>query len=187
MTAGGSFQGVRVTRAGVVGPIRGVALAGNGVSPADHARAFFVLRPIDVLHRAVKRKQFDGLPLLRTHVPTLGLDARHWQRHIVGSTGSRATLDAPFIVNGINIWDRQLLDEIERGVGPRQLSVGFVSQLERLPGDDHDFIMRDCRVDHVNITDRALLGEDCSLPTRRDDVDDWQALGDALAIAFAAA
>ncbi len=185
MTAG-SFQGVRVTRAGVVGPIRGADLAGHGVSPADYARAFFVLRPMDVLHRAVKQKQFDGLPLLRTHVPTLGHDARRWQQHIVGSTGT-AKLDEPFIVNRINIWDRALAAELERGVGPRQFSVGFVSQLERAPGDDHDFIMRDCRVDHLTITDRALLGEDCSLPMRRDDGDDWQAPGDALAIAFAAA
>ncbi len=183
MTAGGSFEGIRITRAGVVGPIRGADLAADGVGPADRARAFFVLRPIEVLHRAVKRKQFDGLPLLRTHVPTLGLDARRWQQHIVGSTGSNARLDAPFILNRINIWDRQLLDEIERGVGPRQLSVGFLGQFERVSGDDHDFVMRDCRVDHLTLTRSGLLGEDCSLPC---DGDDWEAFGNAIAIAFAA-
>lgn len=176
MSAGDFFPDVSLTKCGITGPVPGRALRGHGI---DSDGPVFILRPADVLRRALAG--FNGAPLLSTHTRTLGVNSRHWQRHVVGATGSHAKFDEPYVVNALSIWKPRAL------ATAHQISVGFRSQIQKVRGRSHDAVVCDAQVDHVALVPRGLLGLDCSLPMRCDDgEDDWEAFGDALAIAFAA-
>ncbi|MGP0085788.1 MAG: DUF2213 domain-containing protein [Steroidobacteraceae bacterium] len=174
--AGGSFfDAVPLTKAGIVGPVRGADLALHGI---DSDEPLFILRSADVMRRALR--SFNGIPVLLNEHKTIGTDAAKMQSAI-GATGSRASFAMPFVTNSLRLWSPRALADVKSGA-TRQLSVGFVSQIRPVRGRSHDAEVVDLRADHVTLCDRGLVGDECSLFSEDDD---WETLARVLAAALA--
>ena len=86
----------------------------------DPDKIYALLRDPDELKRAVST--FDSLPVLSHHVPVNSVSpGKQW---VVGSTGSDARFDAPYLTNSLVIWDQGAIDDVESSE-TRELSCGY--------------------------------------------------------------
>jgi hypothetical protein len=86
----------------------------------DPSRIYKLLRDPDELRKAVPT--FNNLPILASHVP---VDAANYAPDlVVGSTGTDAVFDDPYLKNTMVIWAQPAIDEIESGA-KKSLSCGY--------------------------------------------------------------
>lgn len=112
-------------------------------------RIYYAWRHPEELEKAVDR--FNGIPLLIEH-KTDSAD-KPLQTERVGSVGTSARWDAPYIYNTLSVWDSDAIDKIEDG-SLRDLSVGYRYDPDFTPGKtpdgvEYDLIMRNIRPNHV--------------------------------------
>lgn len=152
-----------------VNPYRGNEIPGWEELGLDPNETFQLLRDPDELEKAAST--FNGLPLLSEHVP---VDAEnHQPRLIVGSTGTDAKFESPYLTNSLVVWSQHAIDLIESGE-QRGLScayryvcdmqpgtyqgVPFQGRMKNLRGN-HLALVRDGRVPEAIVGDAALLEE----------------------------
>ena len=104
---------------------------------------------------------FNNLPLLSRHVPVSADD--HQPDLVVGSTGSEAEFDAPYLRNSLVIWARIAI----RGVEDRskqELSSAYRYRADMTPGTYEgtafDGVMRDIVGNHVSLVPEGRAGPD---------------------------
>jgi hypothetical protein len=128
-----------------------------GLSPQ---KIYMLLRHPDELKRAAD--SFNGLPILDTHVP---MDAdSHLPYLVVGTTGSRAKFEPPYLKNAISLWTRDAIDGVNNGA-KKQLSCGYSYMPDMTPGvyqgQRYDGVMTHLRGNHVALVDEGRCGADC--------------------------
>ena len=115
----------------------------------DLERIYYVWRNPEELEKAVEK--FNGIPLLIEHKADSADEPLRRER--VGSVGTSARWEAPYIYNTLSVWDSDAIKKIEDG-SLRDLSVGYryepdFTSGKTADGIEYDLIMRDIRPNHV--------------------------------------
>jgi hypothetical protein len=143
-----------------VNPYKGEEIPHWELLGLEPKKTYMLLRHPDELQRAAD--SFNGLPILDTHVP---MDAdSHLPYLIIGSTGSRAKFEPPYLTNAISLWTRDAIDNVKSGER-KELSCAYsylpVMQPGVYEGMHYDGIMTDLRGNHVALVREGRAGADC--------------------------
>jgi hypothetical protein len=118
-----------------------------------------VLRPADELEKAVDT--FNGLPILIKHKEDSALDPQKALR--VGTTGTSAVWDEPYIVNAIVFHDATAIALIESNQ-QKELSAGYryeaVIEKGTFEGQAYDLRMKNIRGNHIALVEEGRAGTD---------------------------
>ena len=115
----------------------------------DLDRIYYAWRAPEELNRALS--SFNGVPLLIKHkfdsAENPNTDLR------VGTVGTSAKWEPPFITNALSVWNEEAIQAIEDG-SLRDLSCGYRYVPDFTPGKtpdgvEYDFVMRDIKCNHV--------------------------------------
>lgn len=133
------------------------AAADLGLKPDQKYRLW--RHPEELLKAA---DSFNGLPLLRRHVPHSADDPR--TTDTVGSTGTDASFEAPYLTNSIVVWNGDDIASIERDE-KKELSSAYRYRADMTPGvtpdgEQYDGIMRDIVGNHVALVVQGRAGPD---------------------------
>jgi len=129
----------------------------------DPDKVYQVLRPADELEKAATT--FNNLPLLNKHIGISAFDLENpdVQRHIVGSTGSEAVFDAPYLKNSLAIYTASAIDGVINDY-QRELSCAYRYDYDPTPGEfegrSYDGRMRNIIGNHVALVQEGRAGHD---------------------------
>ena len=147
-----------------------------GLGPSKIYKAY---RHPEELRKAVPT--FNNLPLLSRHVP-VSADEHH-PNLVVGSTGTDASFEAPFLRNSLVIWSRDAIQDVEQE-DKRELSAGYrytpdFTSGKTPEGEEYDFVMRDIVGNHISLVERGRAGPDVVVADSADPLQ-WELLGSAV-------
>lgn len=104
---------------------------------------------------------FNNLPVLTEHVPVTAED--HRPDIVVGSTGTDATFDAPYLRASMVIWAAPAIELIESG-RQKEISSAYRYEADMTPGTyegvNYDGVMRNIRGSHVALVENGRAGPD---------------------------
>ena len=141
----------------------------------DPERIYYGYRAPDELEKAVDT--FNGVPLLIQHKFDSAENPNTELR--VGTVGTSAKWEAPYITNALSVWNEDAIQAIENG-SLRDLSCGYRYDPDFTPGKTpdgvaYDFVMRNIACNHVALV-RDGRAPDCyvedSLPQGMTEMDD---------------
>lgn len=122
-------------------------------------KIYNLLRHPEELERAAAT--FNNLPLLDDHVAVNAQD--HKPDRVVGSLGTHATYEHPFLKNNLVVWAKHAIDGIESDE-QRELSSSYRYRADMTPGvyegDHYDGVMRDIVGNHVALVKKGRAGTD---------------------------
>lgn len=126
----------------------------------DPDGTYYAFLPAVVMQRALS--SFEGLPLLLDHHDE---SAEAPQKEFrVGSTGTDAAYNAPYMDVSLHITDAEAIRRIQSGE-QREISIGFFATYERAFGifnnDPYEFVMTDLYGNHVALVEEGRAGHDC--------------------------
>ena len=118
-----------------------------------------IYRPADEIEKAVET--FNGLPLSLDHWE---MDAANMPKEkIVGSLGTDAAFDAPYLTNSLTVTDADAIDKIKSGEF-RDLSAGYLCDVVMsdgiFDGKHYDGVMKNIRGNHVALVREGRAGHD---------------------------
>lgn len=116
----------------------------------------------------------NGKPLLIKHVPISADD--HATDETVGSFGTDAEFDAPYLYNSLAVWPRKAIDGIENDA-QREISMGYHYRADMKPGttpggEPFDGVMRDIVFNHGALVRDGRAGPDVVVGDSAPDVFD---------------
>ena len=132
-----------------VAPYYGREIPGWEERQLDPDRIYYGWRNPDELKAALST--FNGVPLLIEHKFD---SAWHPNKELrVGTVGTSAKWEPPYITNALSVWDEKAISAIEDGT-LRDLSCGYRYKPDFSPGETpdglaYDFVMRDLACNHV--------------------------------------
>lgn len=134
-----------------IGPVEGADIKPDVI--------YYGYRPGAELERAADT--FNGIPVLFEH-HSEGAE-NPCKEFRVGSTGTDAAYNAPYLDNSLHITDSVAIAAIESGEY-RELSCAYGFVMEWTPGEfngqKYDFIMRDIQGNHVALVNEGRAGHD---------------------------
>lgn len=154
---------MRVTQANIskanVCPYLGSEIPDADALGLDPKKVYQLLRDPAELTKAVA--SFNGIPILNTHVPSTAWD--HPSGKVVGTTGTDAVFEAPYLKNSLVIWTQDAISEIENRE-KQELSCGYKYRAEMTPGN-HGGVAYDGRMveilgNHVALVATGRAGPD---------------------------
>jgi len=118
-----------------------------------------IYRPAAEIEKAVDT--FNGLPLSLDHWE---MDAANMPKDkIVGSLGTDAAFDAPYLTNSLTVTDADAIKRINSGEF-RDLSAGYLCDVEMIDGifdgKHYDGVMKNIRGNHVALVREGRAGHD---------------------------
>lgn len=132
-----------------VAPYYGREIPGWEERQLDPDRIYYGWRNPDELKAALST--FNGVPLLIEHKFD---SAEHPNKELrVGTVGTSAKWEPPYITNALSVWDEKAISAIEDGT-LRDLSCGYRYKPDFTPGETpdglaYDFVMREIACNHV--------------------------------------
>lgn len=118
-----------------------------------------LLRDPDELRKAAP--SFNNIQLLIKHVPVSADD--HQADLIVGSTGTDAKFEPPYLTNSLVIWAKEGIDAVE-DESQKELSSGYRYRADMTPGTfegvAYDGVMRDIIGNHIALVSAGRAGAD---------------------------
>jgi 8-oxo-dGTP pyrophosphatase MutT (NUDIX family) len=125
----------------------------------DPNKVYKLYRDPEELAKAVKT--FNNLPVLNKHVPVSTLD--HQPEHIIGTTGSEASFEFPYLRNSMSFWRQDAIDDIQ-AEDRKELSSAYRYRADMTPGEldgvKFDGVMRDIEGNHVALVEEGRAGSD---------------------------
>lgn len=122
-------------------------------------KKYYLLRDPNELKKAAKT--FNNLPILSEHQPVTA-DA-HKPELVIGSTGTDARYNHPYLDNSLAFWPRSAIDDIEDG-SQKELSCAYRYKADMTPGEyegqKYDGVMRDIVGNHVALVKEGRAGSD---------------------------
>lgn len=123
-------------------------------------RVYQLYRDPEELEKAAPT--FNNLPLLSQHVPVTA--DSHQPELVVGSTGTDASFEAPYLRNSLVVWARDAIDAIESETR-KELSCAYRYRADMTPGrtpdgEKYDGVMRDIVGNHVALVKDGRAGDD---------------------------
>lgn len=128
----------------------------------DPRKVYKLLRHPKELARAVP--SFNNQPVLSEHVPVTAADYdEKVKKFTIGSTGTNATFEAPYLKNSLVIWSGKAIKGIESDE-QKQISSGYHYRADMTPGtyegEAYDGVMRDIHGNHVAVVEEGRAGPD---------------------------
>ena len=152
----------------------------------DPKKVYNIYRPAEELEKAVPT--FNGLPLMLEHWDMDADTIGNVKEHVVGSLGTDASYEAPYLTNSITIIDAKAIEAVENGTF-KELSAGYTCKLDMtggiFDGQAYDGVMREIKGNHVALVPEGRAGHDVkvadSLPTKGgESVGAWEKLKNLL-------
>jgi hypothetical protein len=127
----------------------------------DPKKVYHIYRPAEEIEKAVDT--FNGLPLMFGHwdmdADTIGTV----KEYVVGSLGTDAEFNAPYLTNSITITDKKAIEAVESGEY-KELSAGYSCVLDMtgglFDGQNYDGIMREIKGNHIALVQEGRAGHD---------------------------
>jgi hypothetical protein len=142
-----------------VNPYKGSEIPDAKALGLDENKVYRLLRHPDELAKAVP--SFNNLPLLSEHVP-VSADA-HQPDLVIGSTGTDAAFEPPYLRNSLVVWAKPAIDDIESG-DAKELSCAYRYTADMTPGVyegmPYDGIMRNIVGNHLALVKEGRAGPD---------------------------
>lgn len=147
-----------------VNPYLGKEIAGSERHGFKPDGIYYGLRDPEELKKAAKT--FDGMPLLMNHHKTNAENPA--KEYTVGSTGTDAVFEKPYLKNSITVTDAEAIKAIENGEA-QEISCAYRFKPDFTSGEyiaedgskiHYDFIMRDIEANHVALVPRGRAGSD---------------------------
>jgi hypothetical protein len=142
-----------------VNPYRGCEIPGCDVLGLDPDRVYMLLRDPEELKKAADT--FNNIPLLDRHIPVTAEAPS--QQFVVGSTGTDARFDEPFLRNSLVVWTATAIAGINTNQ-QRELSCAYSYDADMTPGvyegKPYDGIMRNIKGNHVALVEVGRAGPD---------------------------
>lgn len=142
-----------------VNPYMGREIPDYEAMGLDADRIYQVLRDPAELEKAAE--SFNNLPLLSNHVPVSADD--HRPDLVVGSTGTDAVYEAPYLKNSLIVWSAAAIAGIESGQ-QKELSSAYryraVKESGTFEGHPYDLRMADIVGNHVALVETGRAGPD---------------------------
>jgi len=142
-----------------VNPYYGYEIPGYKELGLDANTVYKLLRDPVELEKAAPT--FNNLQLLSRHVPVNAADPKH--ELVVGSTGTDACFEAPYLKNSLVVWDQELISRIE-SEEQRELSSAYRYTPRMEPGEylgeSYDGVMTNIIGNHVALVDVGRAGSD---------------------------
>jgi 8-oxo-dGTP pyrophosphatase MutT (NUDIX family) len=161
-----------------VNPYIGKEIPGWQELGLDPSRIYKLLRDPEELRRAAPT--FNGIQLLKEHKPVSARD--HQMYDIVGTTGSEAAFDEPYLDNSLFVWTQEGIDLIE-SERQQELSCGYHYKPDMTPGtyegEAYDGVMRDIVGNHVALVKAGRAGPEVMVGDSAAEVG-WSMLERAL-------
>lgn len=122
-------------------------------------RKYRLLRHPDEIKKAAST--FNNLPLLSKHVPHA--PEAHDGDITVGTVGSDAEFEHPYLYNSLGIWSRDGIEHVESG-SQKELSSAYSYDADMTPGtyegEPYDGVMRNMKGNHVALVKKGRAGSD---------------------------
>lgn len=122
-------------------------------------QVYMLLRDPEELAKAAS--SFNEKPILLRHKPVSADD--HPREITVGTLGSNAVFESPYLKNSMTIWDQEAIDLIE-SEEQKELSPGYRYVADMTPGtfqgEDYDGVMRDIEGNHLALVVEGRTGSD---------------------------
>ena len=157
-----------------VNPYLGREIEGSAAHGFKPDSIYYGLRDPKELEKAADT--FNGLPLLLEHHPT---DAENLPKEwVVGSMGTDAVYEKPYLKNSMTVTDAQAIGYIEDGTA-KEISCSYrftpdftAGEFTEVDGSKvhYDFIMRDIRGNHVALVPEGRAGHDVHVADSGDAV-----------------
>lgn len=126
----------------------------------DSDKIYHLLRDPKELEKAADTS--NGVQLMIRHVPVSAED--HKPDEVVGSVGTSAEYNHPFLQNELVIWPQYAIDAVEDGE-QKELSCGYKYTPDMTSGvyegAHYDGVMRDLKFNHVALVSRGRAGPEC--------------------------
>lgn len=127
----------------------------HGLEPDE---IYYAFRDPDELEKAAAT--FNGLPLLLEHDHD---DAENPSEQRVGSTGTDAIFEIPYLKNSLSIQDQDAIDRVLDG-SCKEISCAYKYTPDFTPGEfegvAYDFVMREIEGNHVALVPEGRAGSD---------------------------
>lgn len=143
-------------------------------------KTYMIYRPASEIEKAVD--SFNGLPLSLDHWQ---MDAAHLPKeHIVGSLGTDAAFEPPYLTNSLTVTDADAIERINSGEF-RDLSAGYLCDIVMesgiFNGKTYDGRMENIRGNHVALVREGRAGRDvrvadAAIEGGGDTMDKWKRL-----------
>lgn len=122
-------------------------------------RIYQLFRDPDELKKAAPT--FNNIQLMQVHDPVTPDQPK--QMKVVGSTGTDARFEAPYLQNSLAVWVQSAIDLIESDK-KKQLSCAYHYDADMTPGVyegvPYDGVMRNIRGNHVALVEEGRAGDD---------------------------
>lgn len=142
-----------------VNPYRGNEIPGWEELRLDPDRVYMLLRDPEELKKSVPT--WNLVPVLNIHIRVSAED--HKPKNIIGSTGTDAKFNAPYLDNSLVIWAQRSIDDIE-SEEIQEISCGYYYDPDMTPGTyegmAYDGVMRNIRGNHITIVPEGRAGSD---------------------------
>jgi len=124
-----------------------------------------VYRPADEVFAADALASIAHKPVTLDH-PSEAVTAANWKAYSVGQVGGEVARDGEFVRVPLVLMDQDAIDAVR--AGKRQLSVGYVAQIDWTAGtteagEPYDAIQRGIRANHLAVVDAARAGPACRI------------------------
>jgi hypothetical protein len=147
-----------ITKEQVV-PYMGDTIPGWEKLGLDPQKVYMLYRPAEELEKAAPT--FNGLPLSLDHWDMDASNLPHDK--IVGSLGTDAKFEAPYLTNSLTITDANAIERVQSGEF-RDISAGYMCDVEMtggvFGGQSYDGVMRNIRGNHVALVREGRAGHD---------------------------
>ena len=135
----------------------------------EAGRIYNLLRDPAELERAAPT--FNNLPLLSDHIPVSA--AAHHPELVIGSTGTDAVFEPPYLKNSLVVWAALAISDIEAGM-KKELSSAYRYRADMTPGVfegvRYDGVMRDIVGNHVALVKEGRAGADVVVGDSNEEV-----------------
>lgn len=142
-----------------VNPYRGAEIPDQDGVTLLPDKIYNLLR--DPLELEKAASTFNNIPLLDRHIPISADEPQ--KEFIIGSTGTDAVFEAPYLRNSLVVHDQNGIDLIESDQ-QKELSSAYRYEVDWTPGSyeglPYDGIMRNIRGNHVAIVESGRAGPD---------------------------
>lgn len=132
-------------------------------------KIYKLFRDPDELAKAAD--SFNGIQLMMRHVPVNADDAQQWD--VVGTTGTDAVFEAPYLKNSLVVWTRAGIEAVE-SERQKELSSAYHYTPDMTPGEyegeKYDGVMRRISGNHLALVKEGRVGPDAVVGDSKEKI-----------------
>ena len=142
-----------------VNPYRGEEIPNWQELGLDPNKVYHLLRDPEELRKAAPT--FNGIQILQRHIPVSIEDHQPWD--IIGTTGTDARFDAPFLDNSLYFWTKDSIEDVE-AERKKEISCGYhytpIMEAGEYEGKHFDGRMTNIVGNHIALVKDGRAGPD---------------------------